>query len=122
LIEPPVFSWFRVVARQCDQHRANTARSADPTAPGHPPARDPQGYGARRDLNGEVVAREGDGTPWDHFTEVREAQNGLTNQINRLKRQFSDSRLAPEDRPTIEAELSEASRLLDYSEQWVPRG
>ena len=78
--------------------------------------------GARRELNGEVVARKGDGTPWDHVTEVREAQNGLSNQINRLKRQLSDSRLAPEDRPAIEAELSEASRLLDYSEQWVPRG
>ncbi|RSM41902.1 hypothetical protein DMA12_23465 [Amycolatopsis balhimycina DSM 5908] len=78
--------------------------------------------GARRELNGEVVARKGDGTPWDHVTEVREAQNGLSNQINRLKRQLSDSRLAPENRPAIEAELSEASRLLDYSEQWVPRG
>jgi hypothetical protein len=78
--------------------------------------------GARRELNGEVVARKGDGTPWDHVTEVREAQNGLSNQINRLKRQLSDSRLSPEDRPAIEAELSEASRLLDYSEQWVPRG
>ncbi|MEV5721470.1 putative T7SS-secreted protein [Amycolatopsis mediterranei] len=78
--------------------------------------------GARRELNGEVVARKGDGTPWDHVTEVREAQNGLSNQINRLKRQLSDSRLSPEDRPAVEAELSEASRLLDYSEQWVPRG
>jgi hypothetical protein len=78
--------------------------------------------GARRELNGEVVARKGDGTPWDHVTEVREAQNGLSNQINRLKRQLSDSRLAPEDRPAVESELSEASRLLDYSEQWVPRG
>ena len=78
--------------------------------------------GARRELNGEVVARKGDGTPWDHVTEVREAQAGLTNQINRLNRQLGDSRLAPEDRPAIEAELSEASRLLDYSEQWVPRG
>lgn len=78
--------------------------------------------GARRELNGEVVARKGDGTPWDHVIEVREAQAGLTNQINRLKRQLGDSRLAPEDRPVIEAELSEASRLLDYSEQWVPRG
>ncbi|MDX3187734.1 polymorphic toxin type 28 domain-containing protein [Streptomyces sp. MN03-5084-2B] len=78
--------------------------------------------GARRELNGEVVARKGDGTPWDHATEVREAQTGLSNQTNRLKRQLSDSRLAPEDRPAIETELSEASRLLDYSEQWVPRG
>nr|WP_245617361.1 hypothetical protein [Amycolatopsis taiwanensis] len=43
-------------------------------------------------------------------------------QINRLKQQLSDSRLAPEDRPALETELSEASCLLDYSEQFVPRG
>jgi hypothetical protein len=77
--------------------------------------------GARRELNGEVVARKSSGTPWDHVTEVKEAQNGLVNQINRLKRQLSDSRLSPGDRPALESELSEASRLLDYTEQWVPR-
>ncbi|WP_285488101.1 hypothetical protein [Amycolatopsis taiwanensis] len=43
-------------------------------------------------------------------------------QINRLKQQLSDSRLAPEDRPALETELSEASCLLDYSKQFVPRG
>ncbi|MFD9889741.1 putative T7SS-secreted protein [Amycolatopsis sp. NPDC059027] len=77
---------------------------------------------ARRELNGEVVARKGDGTPWDHVKEVKEAQNGLLNQVNKLKRMLNDSRLSPEDRPGIENELSEASKLLDYSEQWVPRG
>ena len=77
--------------------------------------------GARRELQGEVVARKGDGTPWDHVTEVREAQNGMVNQINKLKRMLNDSRLSPGDRPAIESELSEASKLLDYSEQWVPR-
>lgn len=78
--------------------------------------------GARRELNGEVVARKSSGTPWDHVTEVREAQDGLVNRITKLQRQLGDSRLAPEDRPALESELSEASRLLDYSEQWVPRG
>jgi hypothetical protein len=78
--------------------------------------------GARRELNGEVVARKSSGTPWDHVTEVREAQDGLVNRITKLQRQLGDSRLAPEDRSALESELSEASRLLDYSEQWVPRG
>ncbi|MEV4600793.1 polymorphic toxin type 28 domain-containing protein [Amycolatopsis sp. NPDC049253] len=55
--------------------------------------------GARRELNGEVVARKSDGTPWDHVTEVREAETGLANQINRLKRQLTDTQLAPEDPP-----------------------
>uniref|UniRef100_UPI002455AA06 polymorphic toxin type 28 domain-containing protein n=1 Tax=Nocardia brasiliensis TaxID=37326 RepID=UPI002455AA06 len=34
---------------------------------------------ARRELNGEVVARKPDGTPWYHVREVRDAQNGLVN-------------------------------------------
>ena len=76
---------------------------------------------ARRERSGEVVARKSDGTPWDHVTEVREAQNGLLNQINRLQRRLGDSRLSPDERSAAESELSEASRLLDYSERWVPR-
>lgn len=78
--------------------------------------------GARRELNGEVVKAKSTGVPWDHVDEVRNAQRGLVKQITRLKQQLSDSRLAPEDRPALEGELSEASRLLDYSEQFVPRG
>ncbi|WAL66710.1 polymorphic toxin type 28 domain-containing protein [Amycolatopsis cynarae] len=78
--------------------------------------------GARRELNGEVVKEKSSGVPYDHIDEVQNAQRGLVKQINRLKQQLSDSRLAPENRPALEAELSEASRLLDYSEQFVPRG
>jgi Bacterial toxin 28 len=77
---------------------------------------------ARRELNGEVVARKPNGTPWDHVTEVREAQRGLVNRINWLKRQLGDSRLSDADRAAAQSELSEASRLLDYSEGFVPRG
>lgn len=78
--------------------------------------------GARRELNGEVVKEKSTGVPYDHIKEVREAHDGLVNRINRLKQMLSDSRLKPDGRPPLEAELSEASRLLDYSEQWVPRG
>jgi Bacterial toxin 28 len=76
---------------------------------------------ARRELGGEVVKTKGSGQPWDHVDEVRNAQRGLVNQINRLERSLGDSRLDPAERPAIEAELSEASKLLDHSEQWVPR-
>jgi hypothetical protein len=76
---------------------------------------------ARRELDGEVVARKADGTPWNHVQEVREAQNGLVKRIQQLQRQLGDTRTAPPERPSLEAELSEASRLLDYSEQFVPR-
>jgi hypothetical protein len=77
---------------------------------------------ARRELNGEVVKEKGSGVPYDHIKEVQEAQDGLSNRINRIKQLLSDSRLKPEERPDLESELSEASRLLDYTEQWVPRG
>ncbi|GAA4661557.1 putative T7SS-secreted protein [Amycolatopsis dongchuanensis] len=77
---------------------------------------------ARRELNGEIVKEKGSGVPYDHIKEVREAQDGLANRINRIKQLLSDSRLKPEERPDLESELSEASRLLDYTEQWVPRG
>jgi len=76
---------------------------------------------ARRELDGEVVAPKSDGTPWNHVQEVREAQNGLVKRIQQLQRQLGDTRTAPADRPALEAELSEASRLLDYSELFVPR-
>jgi hypothetical protein len=76
---------------------------------------------ARRELDGEIVARKPDGTPWDHVREVREAQLGLVNRINRLKRQLGDSRTANVDKPALQAELAEASRLLDHSEGFVPR-
>jgi hypothetical protein len=77
---------------------------------------------ARRELNGEVVATKSTGQPWDHVDEVQNAQRGLVNRINQLKRQLGDSRISDGDRSAVESELSEASRLLDYSEQFVPRG
>jgi uncharacterized protein YukE len=76
---------------------------------------------ARRELNGEVVKTKSTGVPWDHVDEVRNAQDGLVNRIGQLKRLLGDSRASASDRAQFQAELSEASRLLDYSEQFVPR-
>jgi uncharacterized protein YukE len=76
---------------------------------------------ARRELNGEVVKTKSTGVPWDHVDEVSNAQDGLVNRIGQLKRLLGDSRVSASDRAQYEAELSEASRLLDYSEQFVPR-
>lgn len=75
---------------------------------------------ARRELDGEVVATKSGGKPYDHVTEVREAQAGLINRIERLKRLLGDSRTARTDRPALEDELSEASRLLDFTRGYVP--
>lgn len=76
---------------------------------------------ARRELDGEVVATKSDGTPWDHVDEVQNAQRGLVNRIGQIKRQLGDSRISDADRSTLNDELSQASKLLDYSEQFVPR-
>jgi hypothetical protein len=76
---------------------------------------------ARREINGEVVKYKGSGQPWDHVDEVRNAQRGLANRIDALKRQLGDSRLSPTDRVAAESELSEASRLLDHSERYLPK-
>ncbi|WP_202797091.1 polymorphic toxin type 28 domain-containing protein [Kribbella flavida] len=76
---------------------------------------------ARRELNGEVVARKPDGTPWNHLHEVRAAQNGLLNVIEQARRRLSDPRLDAESRGLLGADLSRASRMLDYSEKYVPR-
>lgn len=75
---------------------------------------------ARRELNGEVVARKPDGTPWDHVDEVRNAQRGLANRIEQLKRQLQDTRLSDADRATAQDELTEASKLLDRTKGYVP--
>ncbi len=76
---------------------------------------------ARRELNGEVVARQPDGTPFDHVGEVRDAQRGLLNRVDVLKRRLGRGGLTQSDRAGVEAELGEASRLLDRTEGYVPR-
>jgi hypothetical protein len=76
---------------------------------------------ARREANGEVVARKSDGTPWDHVHEVRDAQRGLLKRIQDIKRQLQNSALTPEAREGLVRELGKASRALDRSEGYLPR-
>ncbi|HEX6683019.1 MAG TPA: polymorphic toxin type 28 domain-containing protein [Candidatus Limnocylindrales bacterium] len=75
---------------------------------------------ARREAAGEVVARKPDGTPWDHVDEVRNAQRGLNNRIDQLKRQMGDTRLSDAERAAVQDELTEASKLLDHSKGYLP--
>jgi hypothetical protein len=77
--------------------------------------------GAMRESKGEVVARKPDGTPYNHIQEVRDAQNGLRNRIDQLKRQLGDTRISDSQRAAAQSELSEASRLLDHSEKYLTR-
>jgi RHS repeat-associated protein len=76
---------------------------------------------ARREAAGEVVARKPDGTPWDHVAELQDAQRGLVKQIGKLKKKLSDPALPPSERSEAQRELGEASRLLDKSEEFLPR-
>jgi len=43
------------------------------------------------------------------------------NRVTELQRQLGDTRTGAGERPALEAELTEASRLLDHTEQFVPR-
>jgi RHS repeat-associated protein len=75
---------------------------------------------ARRELDGEVVARKADGTPYDHVTEVRNAQQGLQNRIESINKRLGHPGLEGAERGALQKELSEASRLLDHSREFVP--
>jgi putative RNase toxin 28 of polymorphic toxin system len=77
---------------------------------------------ARRELRGEVVARKPDGTPFDHVGKVKDVQKGLKNTIARMQARLRQPSCSPAHRAEAERILSEASRLLDYSEKYVPSG
>ncbi|MFJ3646554.1 polymorphic toxin type 28 domain-containing protein [Streptomyces murinus] len=77
---------------------------------------------AAREMKGEVVARKADGTPWDHVHEVRDAQNGLLKTIGDINKKLAHPKTGGAERDLLVADLGRASRMLDYSEQFVPRG
>lgn len=76
---------------------------------------------ARREITGEVVARRPDGTPFDHMQEVRDAQQGLLHRIQHINRRLGHPDILEAERSALQRELSEASRLLDLSEGYLPR-
>jgi RHS repeat-associated protein len=45
---------------------------------------------ARREANGEVVARKADGTPFDHVAELKEARNGLDKIRKAIEREMEN--------------------------------
>ena len=77
---------------------------------------------ARRELRGEVVARKPDGTPYDHVGKVKDAQRGLKNTIAEMQKELRKPSCSPAQQVAAQRTLSEASRLLDYSEKYVPPG
>ena len=77
---------------------------------------------ARKELRGEIVARKATGIPYDHIKKVQNAQRGLAKQIETLKKSLNNPQLNQQARNDIQNKLVEASKLLDKSERYVPRG
>ena len=69
-----------------------------------------------------VVARKRSGKPYNHVKEVAEAQTRLTSIIKDIKKKLSEARLPDSTRKSLQRELGEASRLLDHSAKFVPKG
>ncbi len=69
---------------------------------------------------GSVSTTHPSGRPWDHVTEVRNAQIGLRNRIGEINRALGHPRIDPERRLTLTRELSEAARELDRSRRYLP--
>lgn len=73
---------------------------------------------ARREAKGEQVGR---GAPDGHLQEVRSAQQGMRNEIEHLKRVLGSPSADRETRAAAQRQLSELSRLLDYTEDVLSR-
>jgi hypothetical protein len=72
---------------------------------------------ARRERDGQVVARKQSGQPYDHKAEVDNATRGLKRDINDLKKILSRDNLTADQRRKAEALLGEASKRLDNAEK-----
>jgi len=75
---------------------------------------------AREALANRHLYKSG-GDVYQHLKEVQEAQAGLLNQIDRLQKMLSFPQLPAAHRAEAQRVLSEASKLLDISEEFVPR-
>jgi hypothetical protein len=73
------------------------------------------------DLQGHPIFNERTGRAFQHLKEVKDAQAGLLFQIDRMNRMLSTPYLDPSQRAQIQSMLSTASKLLDKTEEFVPR-
>jgi RHS repeat-associated protein len=78
--------------------------------------------GAQTELQGgKTDAAIQQGKDFDHVTKVRNAQQGLLKRTEILQKKLGDHTLTDAQRASTQKELSEASKLLDHSEGFVPR-
>jgi len=77
---------------------------------------------ARQELQGKVVKiNPKDGLPYDHITEVRNAQQGLANQIAKLKDALANTPKSSDEAQALEKAISNLSKQLDKTTGWCPR-
>lgn len=77
---------------------------------------------ARRELRGEIVGLRPDGTPYNHVLKVEQAQTGLKERINTMRRTLANSNCDAAQKAAAQRIISTLSRYLDYTEQYVPAG
>ncbi len=107
-------------AQAQDRQRIASIRDGNNNIKGHLQESDLNA--ARRELNGEVVKRKADGTPWDHVHEVIDAQTGLYKRINDLKGVMTKYPTNSPEYAEMQELLSDMSRTLDKSREFVPTG
>jgi len=76
---------------------------------------------ARTELNGEQIAKAAErGRTYDHVQKVESAKEGLGRHIRAINDRLSWTDLPAAERPALQQELSEASKLLDLAKTYVP--
>ncbi|WP_010299831.1 polymorphic toxin type 28 domain-containing protein [Candidatus Odyssella thessalonicensis] len=77
---------------------------------------------ARSEIKGEQIdLAKHRGVEYDHITKVQNAQRGLKGHIDNINKRLEFVELPLAERQALNRELSNASKLLDYTEQFVPR-
>jgi hypothetical protein len=78
--------------------------------------------GAQVELNGgQIPTAIERGIKYNHVEKVENAQRGLLNHIEVINDRLSFPELPSFERPALQEELSRASKLLDYTEEFAPR-
>ncbi|WP_198027351.1 polymorphic toxin type 28 domain-containing protein [Candidatus Paracaedibacter symbiosus] len=77
---------------------------------------------AQKELKGEQIdLAKQRGTEYNHIEKVQQAQKGLERHIKAIKNRLGFTKLPKVERQALHQELSEASKLLDHTKQFVPR-
>jgi hypothetical protein len=70
---------------------------------------------------GQIPLAQERGITYDHITKVKRAQRGLADHIGDINVRLGWPKLADLERQALQQELSEASKLLDYTKQFLKR-